>query len=87
MRFNETESPASLQEAERLAYIAGDTDRAAVLGKLADDADELNRLRAMYWTLCDCFPIQSSEKKADILEKVKAIWETLQDAGEVLDAD
>lgn len=62
-------------------------ERAAMLARLADDADELRRLREMYWVLRDCFPIASGDKNADILEKIKAIQETIEDAGDISEPD
>jgi len=74
-------------ELERQAYISGDLARAELLARVEDTDDELQRLRAMYWTLCQLFPVHSSTKKAELLEKLQAAWETLQNAGEVNDAD
>lgn len=77
----------TLAELERATYANGDTERAAMLARLADDADELRRLREMYWVLRDCFPIASGDKNADILEKIKAIQETIEDAGDISEPD
>lgn len=85
-RYAETESPVNLAEQERIAWANGDTDRAALLARLCGDADELTRLRALYWTLCDKFPIHSGARKADILEKVSAIWDAIENTGDVQDA-
>lgn len=87
MKYTQNGEYLDLQEKERIAWANGDMAQAAMLARCADDGDELRRLRAMYWTLRDCFPIHSSARKADILEKVKAVWETIEDAGEVRDAD
>lgn len=74
-------------ELERQAYISGDLARADLLARVADTSDELNRLRAMYWTLCRLFPFKSDIKKADCIEKMQVAWYALQNAGEVNDID
>lgn len=43
-RYTETESPINLAEQERIAWADGDTEKAALLARLCDDADELTRL-------------------------------------------
>lgn len=83
---SESEYLAELQEKERSAWANGDTEKAELLARLCDDVDELTRLRALYWALCDQFPIHSGARKADILEKVSAIWDAIENAGEVQDA-
>jgi hypothetical protein len=87
MQFHDLNDTATLSELERQAYIAGDTSRAAVLGKLQDDADELNRLRSMYFALCELFPVHSTDRKVAILEKMATAWDAMQNAGEVSDVE
>lgn len=87
MQLLDLHDTATLAEAERLAYIQGNTAQAAMLGKLSDDADELHRLRSMYFKLCELFPVHSTDKKALILEKMAAAWEAMLDAGDVCEVD
>lgn len=83
MRYFENESPANLAEAERLAWAAGDTDQAAVLASLTDQANELTRLRQMYWTISESFPIESSAKKQDFIKLAQSTWAAIREAGDV----
>ncbi len=83
MRFDQMENPHSIAEAERQSWIAGDTEKASILAKLADEADELERLRAFYYKVREFYPIQHDQKKAELLEALQGIWGCIKDAGEV----
>ena len=83
MKYTQNGEYLDLRERERIAWANGDTTQAALLAKCADEGDELNRLRAMYWALRECFPIRSSDTEAAILAQVKAAWEVIEDAGEI----
>lgn len=83
MQFQDMESAQALNEAERAAWINGGTDKAALLAKLSDDADELERLRAFYHDVRRFYPLHSSKKKAEFVEAMLGIWECVEDAGEV----
>lgn len=80
------QSNLTLSEQERAAWVSGDIERAAHIGARMDDADELTRLRAMYWNLRQCFPIHSGTRKADLLEKISAMCDAINAAGEIGDA-
>ena len=81
-----SELHADLSEQERAAWISGDIEKAALLAARIDEADELTRLRAMYWNLRECFPIHSSTRKPDLLQKVSAMCDAINEAGEIGDA-
>lgn len=86
MQYLDYSDPAAIAERERMAYANGDTVRADSLRQLADQADELQRLRALYWTLCDLYPIESKAKKQEFIDQAVATWDALQKAGDIGDA-
>ena len=83
MQYTQENGRLNLQDRERLAYIAGDTDTAALLAQLADDADELQRLRLFYDAVCKLFPVRSKDSKASMLTALQSIWDAVADAGDV----
>ncbi len=86
MQYAQNGEHLDLIERERIAWANGDTAQAAMLGRCADDADELRRLRKMYWDLRQHFPIHSSARKGELLEKIAAIWDAIKEAGDIADA-
>lgn len=69
-----------IAEQERIAWASGDTAKADMLGRMADDAEALEELRTMYWGLRDLFPISSKTDKKVLLEKLAKAWELLEKA-------
>jgi hypothetical protein len=82
MKMN-PQSNLTLDEQERVAWVTGDIEKAAVLAQLADDADELQRLRLFYEAVCKAFPVNSKDTKASMLAALQSIWESIEDAGDV----
>lgn len=83
MQYAQENGRLNLQDRERLAYIAGDTDTAALLAQLADDADEIQRLRLFYDAVCGQFPVHSKDSKASMLTALQHIWGAVADAGDI----